>query len=66
MRQLKTIVVGHDLKSGGETALKSAVVLAARCWSPLIFLPQLKKPLKKRWRWPGALAVVSFFFMSWI
>jgi nucleotide-binding universal stress UspA family protein len=31
MRQLKTIVVGHDLKSGGETALKSAVVLAARC-----------------------------------
>ena len=31
MRQLKRIVVGHDLKSGGETALKSAVVLAGRC-----------------------------------
>jgi nucleotide-binding universal stress UspA family protein len=31
MRQLKRIVVGHDLKSGGETALKSAVILAGRC-----------------------------------
>jgi Universal stress protein family len=31
MGQLKRIVVGHDLKSGGETALKSAVVLAGRC-----------------------------------
>jgi len=31
MRQLKRIVVGHDLKTGGETALKSAVVLAERC-----------------------------------
>ncbi len=31
MGQLKRIVVGHDLKTGGETALKSAVVLAGRC-----------------------------------
>jgi nucleotide-binding universal stress UspA family protein len=31
MGQLKKIVVGHDLKTGGETALKSAVVLARRC-----------------------------------
>jgi nucleotide-binding universal stress UspA family protein len=31
MRQLKRIVVGHDLETGGETALKSAVVLAGRC-----------------------------------
>ena len=31
MGQLKKIVVGHDLKTGGETALKSAVVLAGRC-----------------------------------
>jgi hypothetical protein len=30
MDQLKRIVVGHDLKAGGETALKSAVVLAGR------------------------------------
>jgi nucleotide-binding universal stress UspA family protein len=31
MGQLKRIVVGHDLKTGGETALKSAVVLARQC-----------------------------------
>ena len=31
MGQLKKIVVGHDLETGGETALKSAVVLAGRC-----------------------------------
>ena len=35
MRQLETIVVGQDLKSGGETALKSAMVLAARCHAAL-------------------------------
>ena len=48
MGQLKRIVVGHDLKTGGETALKSAVVLAGRCnaalagwcmwWSPTTFI----------------------------
>jgi universal stress protein E len=31
MRQLKRIVVGHDLKAGGKTALQSAVVVAERC-----------------------------------
>ena len=31
MGQLKRIIVGHDLKTGGEAALKSAVVLAGRC-----------------------------------
>ena len=31
MGQLKKIVIGHDLKTGEETALKSAVVLASRC-----------------------------------
>ena len=30
MRQLKRILVGHDLRTGGETALKSAAVLAGR------------------------------------
>jgi universal stress protein A len=31
MGQLKRIVVGHDLETGGETALQSAIVLAGRC-----------------------------------
>ena len=31
MRQLKRIIVGHDLAAGGEMALKSAVALAKRC-----------------------------------
>jgi nucleotide-binding universal stress UspA family protein len=31
MSLLKKIVVGHDLKAGGETALQSAAVLAQRC-----------------------------------
>jgi nucleotide-binding universal stress UspA family protein len=31
MRQLKRIIVGHDLGVGGEVALRSAVVLANRC-----------------------------------
>jgi nucleotide-binding universal stress UspA family protein len=30
MRQLKKIIVGHDLAAGGETALRSAAVLANR------------------------------------
>ena len=30
MRQLKRIIVGHDLAAGGEIALRSAVVLANR------------------------------------
>jgi nucleotide-binding universal stress UspA family protein len=30
MRQLKRIIVGHDLGGGGEVALRSAVVLANR------------------------------------
>jgi nucleotide-binding universal stress UspA family protein len=35
MRQLKRILVGHDLGAGGEMALKSAVVLADRCGAAL-------------------------------
>ena len=35
MRQLKRIIVGYDLAAGGETALKSAVVLANRCRAAL-------------------------------
>jgi nucleotide-binding universal stress UspA family protein len=31
MRQLKKIIVGHDLAAGGEMAIRSAVVLANRC-----------------------------------
>ena len=31
MTQLKRIIVGHDFRAGGETALRSAVVLAKRC-----------------------------------
>ena len=31
MSQLKRIIVGHDLKAGGEIALASAVVVAKRC-----------------------------------
>ena len=30
MRQLKRIIIGHDLGGGGELALRSAVVLANR------------------------------------
>ena len=35
MSQLKRIIVGYDLGAGGETALKSAVVLANRCGAAL-------------------------------
>jgi nucleotide-binding universal stress UspA family protein len=35
MRQLKRIIVGHDLAGGGETALKSALTLAKRCGAEL-------------------------------
>ena len=35
MRQLKRIIVGHDLEIGGEAALRSAVVLANRCGATL-------------------------------
>ena len=35
MRQLKRIVVGHDLGSGGKVALESAVALANRCGAAL-------------------------------
>jgi len=35
MRQLKRIIVGHDLEVGGDVALRSAVVLAKRCGSAL-------------------------------
>ena len=35
MRQVKRITVGHDLRIGGEVALKSAVVLANRCGAAL-------------------------------
>ncbi len=35
MRQLKRIIVGHDLRPGGETALKSAALLAKVCGAAL-------------------------------
>ena len=35
MRQLKRIIVGHDLGVGGEVALGSAVALANRCGAAL-------------------------------
>jgi universal stress protein E len=35
MTQLKRIIVGHDLRAGGEAALRSAVVLAKRCSAAL-------------------------------
>ena len=35
MRQLKRIIVGHDLEVGGDVALRSAAVLAKRCGSAL-------------------------------
>ena len=35
MRQLKRIIVGHDLGAGGEVALKSAAALAHRCGAAL-------------------------------
>ena len=35
MSQVKRIIVGYDLAAGGETALKSAVVLADRCRAAL-------------------------------
>jgi nucleotide-binding universal stress UspA family protein len=35
MRQLKRIIIGHDLGVGGEVALRSAVVLANRCGATL-------------------------------
>lgn len=35
MRQLKRIIVGHDLGAGGELALKSAAALAHRCGATL-------------------------------
>src|SRR4051812_20692001 len=31
MRQLRKIVVGYDFQSGGETARRTAAVLAGRC-----------------------------------
>jgi universal stress protein E len=35
MAQLKRIIVGHDLRAGGDKALRSAVVLAKRCAAAL-------------------------------
>ncbi len=35
MRQLKRIIVGHDLKAGGERALRSAALFAKRCGAGL-------------------------------
>ena len=35
MSQVKRIIVGYDLAAGGETALKSAVVLANQCHAAL-------------------------------
>ena len=35
MAELKKIIVGHDLRAGGETALSSAAVLAKRCGAAL-------------------------------
>ena len=35
MSQLKRIIVGHDLRAGGDKALRSAAVLARRCGAAL-------------------------------
>jgi nucleotide-binding universal stress UspA family protein len=35
MGQLKRIIVGHDLRDGGKTALKSGIVLASECEAKL-------------------------------
>lgn len=35
MAELSRIIVGHDLRAGGETALRSAAVLARRCSADL-------------------------------
>jgi nucleotide-binding universal stress UspA family protein len=35
MPQLKKIIVGHDLRAGGEAALKTALVFAKRCGAAL-------------------------------
>ena len=35
MKELKRIIVGHDLSSGGEVALKSAAAVAKRCAAAL-------------------------------
>jgi nucleotide-binding universal stress UspA family protein len=44
MRQLKRIIVGHDLGVGGEIALRSAVVLADR-WGAALRLVHVVEPL---------------------
>src|SRR5262249_25475374 len=35
MADLKKIIVGHDLRAGGESAVRSAAVLARRCSAEL-------------------------------
>jgi nucleotide-binding universal stress UspA family protein len=38
MRELKKLIVAHDLKTGGTVALKSAAVLARRCGAALLLV----------------------------
>ncbi len=44
MSQLKRIIVGHDLRAGGEVALRSAVVLANRCGAALRLVHVIEAP----------------------
>ncbi|MGE5307068.1 MAG: universal stress protein [Alphaproteobacteria bacterium] len=44
MRELKRIVVGHDLRGGGEAALKSAAVLAKRYGAALRLVHVVEPP----------------------
>ncbi|HET8563510.1 MAG TPA: universal stress protein, partial [Candidatus Binatia bacterium] len=44
MSELKRIIVGHDLRAGGETALKSAMVLARQCDAALRLVHVVEPP----------------------
>ncbi len=55
MRQLKRILVGHDLRAGGETAFRSAITLAERSEAtlrlvhvvePYVFYQRLSHPFE--------------------
>jgi nucleotide-binding universal stress UspA family protein len=49
MGRLKKIVVGHDLRVGGEIALQSAVVLAKRCSAALrlVYVVEAPRPYQR-------------------
>lgn len=49
MRQLKRIIVGHDLRPEGETAVRSAAVLAQR-YSADIRLVHVIEAQHQHWR----------------